>query len=129
MSFVTTLATDSKTIDAPTWDDVERAVRALDGSTETLVTLAPHQGEHHLAIGGGRGGQFIVYLTEDNLTFFNLAEPAAHDDRTPVRMLIGGQEGEYRKGQFVSLDVVLRAARHYVQEGGRAPGLTWVEQR
>jgi hypothetical protein len=81
MSFVAALTTDTKTIKKPTWVDVEREVGALDARTQTLVVLAPPppkgapEGDHHLAIGGGGEGRFIVYTTEDNLDFWNLADP------------------------------------------------------
>jgi hypothetical protein len=39
--------------------------------TRTLVILAPPppKGDHHLAVGGGGDGRFIVYTTDDNLSF------------------------------------------------------------
>lgn len=132
MSFVATLTTDTKTMENPTWADVEREVGALDARTRTLVMLAPSppqgapEGDHHLAVGGG-DGRFIVYTTEDNLDFWNLTAPDTSGTERTVRMTVGGQEGEYREAQFVSQDQALQAARRYFEDGQRAPGLVWTK--
>ncbi len=131
MNFVATLRTDLGIIRNPAWSDVEREIGALDARDRTLVILAPPpplgapEGDHHLAVGGGGEGRFIVYTTEDNLLFWNLADPAKQGDERKVRMNIGGQEGEYRDAQFVSRELALRAARHYLEIGERAAGLVW----
>ena len=134
MSFVATLTTDTKTITSPTWADVEREIGALDAQRQTLVMLAPPppkgapEGDHHLAVGGGGDGRFIVYATEDNLNFWNLTDPEKRDAERKVRMNIGGQEGEYREAQFVSRDLALRAARRYVEDGQRTADLVWTKR-
>jgi Immunity protein Imm1 len=131
VSFVTTLGTDTNVTSAATWTEVERAISALDGRTETLVILAPAspigapEGDHHFAIGGGREGRSIVYTTEDNLSFWNLIERPQQGDERPVLLRIGGQEGEYRSNQPVSRELALRAARSYFEYGHRDPSLEW----
>jgi Immunity protein Imm1 len=133
MSFVATLATDTETMENPSWPDVERAILALDARSTTLVMLAPPSpkglptGEHHMAVGGGSGDRLIVYTTDDNFHFWNLVDPKKRGDRRPVRMVVGGQEGDYREEQFVSRDHALRAARCYVTDGRRAPDLEWTQ--
>lgn len=98
MTFVAALRTDTKTIMNPAWADVEREIAALDARTQTLVILSPPppegapQGDHHLAIGGGGDGRYIVYVTEDNLTFWNLADAGNRGAAHRIRMNIGGQE-------------------------------------
>lgn len=131
MSFVRTLLTDSGIIENPTWDDVERAIKALDARTETLVSLSPPSplgppvGEHHMCIGGGKDNQFVVYMTEDNLSFWNLVDHTRDAGSPRVNMLIGGQEGDYSARQCSSREAALLAAREYFNSGGRATGLTW----
>ncbi|MBS2012197.1 MAG: hypothetical protein JST00_04890 [Deltaproteobacteria bacterium] len=131
MPFVTTLTTDATTISSPTWADVEREILALNAATQTLVMLAPApplgapEGDHHLAVGGGGDSRYIVFTTEDNLTFWNLVDLDRHGDARKVRMLIGGQEGEYVAAQFVSRDMALRAAHRYFEDGRRADDLMW----
>ncbi len=133
MNFVATLTTDTRTISNPTWAEVEHAISALDARTETLVMLAPPPpkgapvGECHMAVGGGADDRFIVYITEDNLKFWNLVDPETQADHRNVGVLIGGQVGEYRESQFVSRALALRAARDYVTDGVRAIALTWIE--
>ena len=84
--------------------------------THTLVILAPAcpkgppEGDHHLAVGGGGDGRLLVYTTEDNLGFWNLADPGKQGAERKVRMNIGGQEGEYHESQFVSRDLALGGA-------------------
>ncbi len=131
MAFVATLTTEAEVTANPTWGDVEREICALDGAVHTLVVLAPPSplgppsGDHHLAIGGGLDGGLIVFVTEDNLTFWNLRNPENRGATRVVRMSIGGQEGDYRAAQIVSRDLALRAARRYVEDGQRAGDLEW----
>lgn len=133
MSFVATLTTDTRTIQNPSWADIEREIRALDACSQTLVMLAPlppkgaPEGDHHLAVGGGRDGRCIVYATEDNLDFWNLTDPEKRSAEGKVRMTIGGQEGEYVEAQFVPRELALQAARRYAQDGQRAPDLVWTK--
>jgi hypothetical protein len=134
MSFVVTLTTDTKTVTTPTWADVEREICALDARAQTLVILAPPppkgapEGDHHMAIGGGSADHFIVYMTEDNLSFWNLVNPEKRGAEGKVQMNIGGQVGDYREAQFVSRDLALRAARQYVEDGRRAADLAWTAE-
>jgi hypothetical protein len=132
MSFVTRLTTETGSTENPTWEDVEGAILALDADTRTEVMLAPTapqgppEGDHHMGIGGGKDGMCIVYMTEDNLQFWNLEDPSKGEETRRVRMLIGGQEGEYRQAQCVPREWALRAAREYVESGRRTADLTWV---
>ena len=133
MTFVATLATDSEEIYRPAWPDVEREIRALDAKERTLLILQPlppigaPEGCHHLAVGGGGGGRFIVYTTEDNSSFWNLVDPEVRGSQRRVLMTVGGQEGDFREGQFVSLALALGAARRYFEDGQRAEELVWEE--
>lgn len=132
MTFVAKMATDSKEIDSPSWDDVERAIESLDGERHTIVMLAPApplgppDGDHHMAVGGGKGGKYVVYMTLDNLHFGNLVAPEFEGDVAVVRQTIGGQEGEYAVSQCVSRQLALKAARKYFETGERAE-LEWRE--
>lgn len=133
MSFVTELSTDDGVVNAPTWEDVEQAIRALNGSANTLVGLAPDPpkgpptGDHHMSIGGGAAGLYIVYATEDNVRFSTLRS-ATGSSAAKRRMLVGGQEGEFREEELVSIELAIHAARAYFETGENAPQLTWSEQ-
>lgn len=131
MPFVALLVTDSGAVENPTWDDVERAIGALDADSCTEVMLSPAppdgppEGDHHMGIGGGKDGRYIVYATEDNMLFWNLKDASKSADATPVRMSIGGQEGEYLESQCISRSGALTAARDYFERGQRTSSLEW----
>jgi hypothetical protein len=133
MSFVATLTTDSETIVNPTWEQVEGALGSLDARTVTLVILAPAapkgppDGDHHMGIGGGEDGRCIVYVTADNLHFWNLEDTTKSKSETRILMLVGGQEGDYRDAQCVPREWALKAAREYFEHGTRATDLPWTQ--
>jgi hypothetical protein len=110
--------------DNPTLADVDAGVRALNGTTHTLITLDV-DGDHHMGIGGGKGGQVVVYMTTDNLNFQNLEDPS-QDDRT-VMMICGGQESDFSARRCIDVETALRAARAFAATGEAAPGLHWVQ--
>lgn len=105
----------------PSLDDVEAAVRALDGMHNTMVVLGT-DGPDHMAIGGG-AGRYIVYTTTDNLTFSVPTDPFAAEGT--VTLVAGGEEGEYPARQTVDLDMALRASRTYARDGSQDPTLAW----
>jgi len=133
MSFVRMLTTDAGTMQDPSWKDVEAAIAALDAEEATLVVLAPlppkgpPRGDHHLGIGGGKADRCVVYVTEDNLRFWNLEDAAKASSTARVMMLVGGQHGDYRESQCVPKEWAVRAAREYFERGARAADLPWTE--
>ena len=132
MSFVNMITTDAETIESPRWEDVENAILSLDGTAVTEVMLAPAQpkgppdGDHHMGIGGGKNGMYIVYMTEDNFNFWNLEDTTKSREDKSIIMLIGGQQGDYREAQCVPREWALKAAREYFDHGRRVDGLTWM---
>ncbi len=106
----------------PPLEAIERAVIALDASVRTLVVLEVGEGAAHMAVGGG-GGQYVVYLTDDNVQFEQLTNDS--DDNAGVLLCAGGQEGEYAKRFVVDLEAALGAVRHYVREGQADRSLRW----
>ncbi len=106
----------------PTIQAIEQAVTGLDASVRTLVILELGTGAAHMAVGGGRG-QYVVYMTDDNVRFQQLTDDSDGDAR--VLLCAGGQEGEYPKRLVVDLDAALRAVRHYAREGEGDPSLRW----
>lgn len=130
MSFVTKLSIDGHRSTDPTWDDVARAIESLDGSARTPVTLGPSSregDERHMGIGGGMGGRCVVYVTDDNLTFWNLEDRSSPGTRA-VLIVAGGQEGDFREEQcVVPKSWALKAARRHFDDGSRAPDLPWCQ--
>lgn len=107
----------------PTWQDIESAIRRLNGDTCSLLILGIGDPVPHMAIGGGQDGKYIVYATPDNLTFYNLINPQA----TPGKLLLvaGGQQGDYANKQCVGLTEVLNAAKTYAEAGRLESSLVW----
>lgn len=111
----------------PSWDDIENAIRRLDGETCTLLILGIGDVEvPHMAIGGGEGGQYIVYTTPDNMTFHKLINPKAPPGK--CLLVAGGQRGSYDRKLCVGLEEALRAARTYAETGQQDSTLVWEKQ-
>jgi hypothetical protein len=58
-------------IENPNWQQIETAIRDLDGNTKTLVSLKADDGSY-MMIGGGNSGKYIVTATLDNEVFHSL---------------------------------------------------------
>lgn len=131
MAFVTSLTTDHETVLEPTWSQVEAAIDGLNGDDSTLVILGPAspqgppEGDHHMAVGGGKDGFVVAYLTTDNQVFWSLEErDQPHPERRTL-MRAGGQVGDFREVQRVPRSSALEAAREYFEHGTRAKELRW----
>jgi len=85
----------------PTAEQIEDAIRALDGGVHTLVTIsAPGRG--HLSVGGGENALYVVYATRDGDCFFTASRNA--DSSELVRLNAGGQVGEFPANRCVDLE-------------------------
>jgi hypothetical protein len=78
-----------------------------------------------MGIGGSAQDALIVFITEDNLTFWNLVDPERTGDDEIVRLYIGGQDGEFRRSQLARAEHAIRAAHEYFLTGTRASDLVW----
>ena len=108
----------------PAWRDVSAALRRLDGRTRTTAMLFLTE-DAYLAVGGGPD-RFLVFATDDNLTFHYLLRPGRRRGGE-VSLVIGGQRSDYAASRVVNRDVMLRAARTYFHSGARDPELKWEE--
>src|SRR5690348_8329594 len=102
-------------------DLVADLVRSLDGVRHTLVTLSPG-GEAHMAIGGDASQGLVVYVTSDNMIFYNL-RTSVNRPQGIVALVAGGQPGEYDYRNVVTLEEGLTAAVRYAETGERAESL------
>ena len=114
---------DSGQTKNPTWEQIETAIRRLDGKRCTLVILGVGDPVPHMGIGGGDDGRYIVYATPDNMSFHTLVNPSAPPGR--CMLTAGGQTGDYDLKRCVSLREVLLAAKTYAETGQIDAGLTW----
>jgi len=103
------------------WQEIESAIRKLDGHHKTLVTLETDS-ETHMAVGGGLG-KYVVYLTFDNESFHYLVDPAKLDIEESV--IVGGQEGIYPAKSCVDLNTTLKAAKAFAEFGTMEKSVVW----
>jgi hypothetical protein len=109
----------------PSWDCIETAIRRLNGKEHTIATVRGER-EAHMAIGGGKDGQYVVYATFDNLKFFTLA--SKWNAQTKIELVAGGQEGEYPDNIVVGVDRAIAAAKEFSEDGALNFALWWLEK-
>jgi Immunity protein Imm1 len=109
--------------EAKNWEEIEAAIRGLDGHRRTLVTLEAED-ETHMAIGGGNSSYF-VYVTFDNENFYYLVDPSKSDDNELI--VVGGQEGIYPARSCVDLNTTLKAARGFAEFGKIEKSVAWAQ--
>ena len=114
---------DRRQVKNPTWEQIEIAIRRLDGDRCTLLILGIGDPVPHMGIGGGEDGRYIVYATPDNLSFHTLINPNAPPGKCMLKA--GGQVGNYALKKCVSLREALLAVKTYAETGEVDAGLTW----
>jgi hypothetical protein len=113
-------------IENPNWNEIETAIRELDGESKTLVTLGADD-EAYMSIGGGKDGKYIVTVTFDNFDFYVLVDLSKPDEIE--KLVVGGQEGNYPAKMCVDLLHCLLAARTFTELGKLDPLLTWEKDK
>ena len=116
----------------PTWAEVESAIRRLDRDRFPIVFLWPTTDEsaHEVTeenelfqVVGGDGAYWLA-VTADGYFERRLDDPEQGDEEVEVWESDQGYVTEARH-VCTDVDAVLRAARHYAERGGFAPGLPW----
>ena len=119
------LLCNDEEIDAPTIDDLDRIIEALDAKIRTMVSLYGQDGSF-LSIGGGEG-QYVVYVSLPDEQLWNLL--SNQENRKGVVLLnAGGQEGDFPCRQVVDKPRALRAARTFFIKGQLDTALQWERQ-
>ncbi|MFB2969204.1 Imm1 family immunity protein [Aerosakkonema sp. BLCC-F183] len=113
-------------LENPTWNQIESAIRDLNGKSKTLVTLG-NDDESYMAIGSGESGKYIVNVTFDNISFTNLVDLSKPDEIE--KLVVGGQEGNYQAKMCVDLQKVLLAAKTFAELGQLESSLSWEEDK
>lgn len=112
-------------ISDPTWEQVLRVLRDLDGATLTQVSLE-WVGKAALLAGGGNGGRYIVtYLptAAPDTPSYTLSDPSLSG---PDVELTAQVTAEYPARQSVYLERVISAFEYFCDHAGqRDPTLTW----
>ena len=117
-----TLHLDEQIRTDATVQDVEAAVRNLDGAQRTLVVVELPSGQT-LTIGAGPE-RFVAEVAESDTVRWATIDPTQGQE--PIDLVVGGQLVDYPARVCVSKQVVLDAVRAFVQQNGlRSPNLTW----
>jgi hypothetical protein len=106
----------------PSWEDVDAAIRKLNGKKFTIVRLQGKD-EAHMAIVGGAHGRYIVYATFNNEEFFNLV--SAEKATGSILFFIGGREQDLPMETVVDVDLVFKAVTTFVECGEFESNLQW----
>jgi Immunity protein Imm1 len=107
------------------WKEIETAIKDLDGRRKTLVTLET-DGETHMAV-GGKTGKYVVYVTFDNESFYNLVD-LSKSDALDQPLVVGGQEGIYPAKLCVDLNTALKAAKTFALLGTLEKSVIWEQE-
>ena len=111
-------------VETPTTGDFDRLLDRMDSKVHTMIMLQRER-DAHMGIGGG-SGKYVVYVTYDNETFWNLI--AAERAPGAVMLNVGGQEGEYPARQVVAQDRARQAGRTFLATGELDRSLRWEMQ-
>ena len=113
-------------IDAPSWSDVEAAVRELNNRNLNDIYLCARDShpETFLAIGGG-AGQYIVSGAIEGEVFPTVIDPERSAEPR-IRLMVGGQLGDYPGNYVIGLESALLAAKSYYDTGSFDGPIKWV---
>jgi hypothetical protein len=114
---------DEEELIDPSWSQIHSAILRLDGDTLPLLGLDAGKEAPHMSTGGGKSGRYVCYITFDNQQFYSLVQEA--QPNTIIRLIVGGQEGDYSAEQCVDLAYVLQAARLFADAGQLDRSLKW----
>jgi hypothetical protein len=109
-------------IKSPSWNDIETAIRALDGGRRTVVVL---EGERaHLTVGGGSEGRYMVCATVDSAELLTLS--LSNEGHSKVTLHVGGQDGEYQDNFVVDTATVMMVAKIFAESGRLDSTVLWL---
>jgi hypothetical protein len=103
-------------------DDIEQAIRGLDGEWLTEAMFTDEAGKIILHVAGG-GANYLLSLTWPDRVL-NLAGPDADGW---VSLVAAGQRVEVPRSQVAGLDTALQAARYFARTGEPNPSLEWYQ--
>jgi hypothetical protein len=110
------------TLDRPSWEDIERAIRQLSGNERTSLILKRDE-ETHMSIGGGPDRYSVVVLIENRHGPFYLIDPSKSD--AEIMLVVGGQSIDTPERMTVPLETILKAARVFSESGELEKSLAW----
>lgn len=113
-------------IENPSWQEIETAILELNGKSKTLVTLGADE-ETYMSIGGGEAGKYIVNVTFDNISFYNLVNFSKSEQIE--KLVVGGQVGDYPEKMCMNLQTVLLATKTFAELGKLEKSVNWEEEK
>lgn len=114
-----------ETIEHATWAQAEAAIRSLDETHLTALTVE-RPDRSNVLVGGGNG-RYILCITTADARLVALADEGKTDGAAE-ELVAGGQTGHYPSRLVVDdIDTVLQAARTYFETGSADESLSWVE--
>jgi len=112
----------------PIWDQIEKAIRQLDGTYRTMVIIGKEDTEFdYMVIGGGRDQVYCCGLYDKQGREFTVVDPSK-SSVTYVEVPTG-QPTSVPLRETIGLEDALRAAREYAETGTRAKDLPWDEHK
>ena len=119
------LSNVEKSIEFPTWEDIEKVINLLDGEYVTQITMDNGNEEDYFCIGGGNDGLCNVFISKnDNEIIHTLINSDANDSLIH-KLVTGGQEGAFEDKLCVSTEMAKRAAKMYYESGQMDDFFIW----
>ena len=116
-----------KAVEDPAWEEVKQMILALDGWERTLVTFGNYEEGCYMAVGGGKNGTYIAYISyDDEERLYHLTDPNG-DGTGWEELVVGGQRGRFPADTCVSQKMVLRAAKRFFETQELDPDMRWEE--
>ena len=105
------LSNVEKSIEFPTWEDVEKVINLLDGEYVTQIIMDNGNEADYLCIGGGNDGLCNVFISKnDNEIIYTLMNSDANDSLVH-KLVTGGQEGDFEDKLCVSVEMAKCVAK------------------
>ena len=119
------LSNVEKSIEFPTWEDIEKVINLLDGEYVTQIIMDNGNEVDYLCIGGGNDGFCNVFLSKnDNEIIYTFMNSDANDSLVH-KLVTGGQEGDFEDKLCVSIDMAKRVAKMYYESGQMDTSFIW----
>lgn len=119
------LSNVEKSIEFPTWEDIEKVINLLDGEYVTQITMDNGNEDDYLCIGGGNDGLCNVFISKnDNEIIYTLINSDANDSLVH-KLVTGGQEGDFEDKLCVSIEMAKRVVKMYYELGRMDDSFIW----
>jgi Immunity protein Imm1 len=119
--------TTSLEIVCPSWEEIEAALRQMNGRNKNILILYPDIDEiedgEFMSIGGGENQQFVCCVYDNDGVDHCLTNPEESSEE--IIYVYMGQTTGQSKNQVTSIERVLLAVETYVQHGQLDTNLYW----